>query len=177
MIADGSAAGLTVEVEGRYVNEILQVSEVELEDDELEFKADAIVLESSGPRDGVLQLSFGLATGTVDVVVTADTMFLDDDAMAHFDLDSLTGSTKLEIDARWGSDERIYASSLHREDDSDYEITGPMGAIDDVSITVLGVAFGLDESTFFEDGTPAVGDYVEVEDEDADGFADSVEID
>ena len=52
-----------------------------------------------------------------------------------------------------------------------------MGAIDAVSITVLGVVFGLDESTFFEDGTPAVGDYVEVEDEDGDGFADSVEID
>jgi hypothetical protein len=177
MIADRSAAGLTLEVEGRYIREVLQVSEIELEDDELEFKADAIVLENNGPRDGVLQLSFRLASGTVDVVVTADTMFLDDEATAHFDLGSLTGSTKLEIDARWGSDDRIYASSLHREDDSDYEITGPMGAIDAVSITVLGVVFGLDESTFFEDGTPAVGDYVEVEDEDGDGFADSVEID
>ena len=58
----------------------------------------------------------------------------------------------------------------------DYEIKGPLDAIDGVSITVLDVIFSVDESTFFEDGLPEVGDYVEVEDEDADGYADSVEI-
>jgi hypothetical protein len=69
-IADGSAAGLTVEVEGFYLNEVLQVDEIELEEDELEFKGDARVLESTGPRDGTVRISFGTATGTVDVVVT-----------------------------------------------------------------------------------------------------------
>ena len=45
-----------------------------------------------------------------------------------------------------------------------------------VSLTVLGVTFGVDAGTFFEDGTPVVGDYVEVEDDNGDGTADSVEI-
>ena len=175
-IADGSAAGLTVEAEGYYLDDILQVDEIELEEDELEFKGDATVLTSTGPRDGTIQLSFGMATGTVDVIVNSETMFRDDESMAHFDLDSITDGDKVEVEARWADDGSIIASSLHLEDDMDYEIKGPLDAIDEVSLTVLYVVFSVDESTFFEDGLPEVGDYVEVEDEDADGYADSVEI-
>ena len=175
-IADGSAAGLTVEVEGYYLDDVLQVHEIELEEDELEFKGDATVLTSTGPRDGTIQLSFGMAMGTVDVIVNSETMFRDDESMAHFDLDSITDGDKVEVEARWADDGSIIASSLHLEDDMDYEIKGPLEAIDDVSITVLDVIFSVDESTFYEDGLPEVGDYVEVEDEDADGYADSVEI-
>ena len=175
-IADGSAAGLTVEVEGFYLNEVLQVEEIELEEDELEFKANATVLGSTGPRDGTIQLSFGMAMGTVDVIVNGETMFLGDEAMNHFDLDSIADGAKVEIEARWADDGSIIASSLHLEDDIGYEITGPLDAIDDVSLTVLNVIFSLDEGTFFENGAPVAGDYVEVEDDDADGYADSVEI-
>ncbi len=175
-IADGSAAGLTVEVEGFYVDEVLQVDEIELEEDELEFKGDATVLESAGPRDGTIRLSFGMAIGTVDVVVNSDTMFRDDEAMDHFDLDSIMDNAKVEVEARWTDDGLIIASSLHLEDDMGYEIKGPLDAIDDVSLTVLNVIFSVNENTFFENGAPVDGDYVEVEDEDADGYADSVEI-
>ena len=175
-IADGSAAGLTVEVEGFYLEEVLQVDEIELEEDELEFKGDATVLESTGPRDGVIQLSFGMAIGTVDVIVNGETMFRDDEAMNHFDLDSIVDSAKVEVEARWADDGSIIASSLHLEDDMGYEIKGPMDAIDDVSITVVNVMFSVDANTFFENGVPVDGDYVEVDDEDADGYADSVEI-
>jgi len=175
-IADGSAAGLTVEVEGFYLEEVLQVEEIELEEDELEFKADATVLESTGPRDGSIQLSFGMAMGTVDVIVNSETMFRDDEAMNHFDLDSIVDSAKVEVEARWADDGSIIASSLHLEDDMGYEIKGPLDAIDDVSLTVLNVIFSVNENTFFENGVPIDGDYVEVEDEDADGYADSVEI-
>ena len=175
-IADGSAAGLTVEVEGLYVNEVLQVEEIELEEDELEFKGDATVLGSTGPRDGTIRLSFGMAMGTIDVVVNSDTMFRDDAAMNHFDLDSIMDGAKVEVEGRWADDGSIIASSLHLEDDMGYEIKGPLDAIDDVSLTVLNVIFSVNENTFFENGVPIVGDYVEVEDEDADGYADSVEI-
>ena len=175
-IADGSAAGLNVEVEGFYLDEVLQVEEIELEEDELEFKGDATVLESTGPRDGTVRLSFGVATGTVDVIVNGDTMFRDDEAMEHFDLDSIMDGAKVELEARRAADGSIIASSLHLEDDMGYEIKGPLDAIDDVSLTILGVIFSVNENTFFENGVPVNGDYVEVEDENADGYADSVEI-
>jgi len=174
-IADLSADGLYVEVEGQYVNEVLQVREIEVEEDELEFKADVDSVTATEPRDGTLVLSFGNAPGTVEVRVTPDTMFLDDEAMDHFDLNSIMD--KVEIEARMGDDGIIYASSLHLEDDMGYEIKGPVVAIDEESIDVMGVVFTIDNMvTFFENGIPVAGDFVEVEDDDADGIADSVEL-
>ena len=175
-IADLSADGLYVEVEGQYVDEVLQVREIEVEEDELEFKADVAEITVVEPRDGSLVLSFGNATGTIDVRVTSDTMFLDDDAVEPYDLNSIMVGDKVEIEARMDADGNIYASTLHREDDMEYEIEGPVEGIDEVSIDVLGIVFTVDMDTFFENGIPVVGDYAEVEDEDADGIADSVEI-
>ncbi len=176
-IDDLSADGLYVEVEGRYVNEALLVDEIELEEDDLEFKADVESVTAAGARDGTITLTFGDATGTVEVRVSPDTMFLDDDSIDHYDIRELVGGEKLEIKARMADDGTIHATSLHREDGMGYEIEGPLGGIDDVSVTVLDVIFGTDPDTFFEDGIPVVGDYVEVEDEDGDGIAESVEID
>ena len=176
-IADLSADGLYVEVEGEYVNDVLLVDEIELEEDDLEFKADVDSISATDARDGTMTLTFGAAIGTVDVRVTPDTMFLDDEATNHYDLNSIMMGDKVEIDARMGADGIIYASSLHLEDDLGYEIEGPVDAIDDASITVVGITFGVDMDTFFENGTPGVGDYAEVEDDDGNGVADSVEID
>jgi hypothetical protein len=175
-IADLSADGLYVEVEGQYVDDVLQVREIEIEEDELEFKADVAEITVVEPRDGSLVLSFGNATGTIDVRVTPDTMFLDDDAVEPYDLNSIMMGDKVEIEARMDADGNVYASTLHSEDDMEYEIEGPVEGIDEVSIDVLGIVFTVDMDTFFENGIPVVGDYAEIEDEDADGIADSVEI-
>ena len=172
MIDDLSAAGMTVEVEGNKVDDVLQVEKIELEEDELEFKADV----QAKAADGTLTLAFGAATGTVPVIVDGDTMFRDDDAVMSFNYDSIRVDDKVEIEARWGDGGAIYASNLHLEDDSGYEIEGPVDAIDDVSLTVVGVTWSLDMNTVFEDGMPEVGDYVEVEDDNGDGTADTVEI-
>lgn len=176
-IADLSAAGLYVEVEGRYVDDVLLVDEIELEEDDVEFKADVQEVVATAPRDGTITLSFGAALGTIDVRVTPDTIFLDDTATVRYDLNSIMMNDKLEIDARQGGDGVIYASTLHIEDDRGYEIEGPVSAIDDVSISVLGISFTIGAETFFENGTPQVNDFVELEDENGDGVADSVEID
>lgn len=175
-VADQSAAGLYVEVEGQYVNDVLQVHEIELEEDDLEFKGDVETITVTDARDGIITLSFGLATGTVEIRITPDTMFLNDESVNHYDLNSIMVNDKLEIDARLADDGTVYASSLHLEDDMGYAVEAPMDEIDDVSITVFGVGFMVDMDTIFENGTPVVGDYVEVEDDDADGIADSVEI-
>ena len=172
MIDDLSAAGMTVEVEGTRVGDALQVEKIELEEDELEFKADV----QAKAADGTLTLSFGAAEGTVAVIVDGNTMFRDDDAVVPFNYDSIHVDDKVEIEARWGDGGAIYASNLHLEDGSGYEIEGPVDAIDDTSLTVVGVTWSLDMNTFFEDGTPSVGDYVEIEDDNGDGTADTVEI-
>jgi hypothetical protein len=122
-------------------------------------------------------LSFGDARGTVDVIVNNETMFRDDDVVQSIDYGSINELDKVEIDARWGDDGAIYASNLHLEDGSDYEIEGPVEAVGDRTLQVLGVVYDTDPTiTVFEDGIPVDGDFVEVEDETGDGMADTVEI-
>lgn len=174
MIADQSAAGMLVEVEGKKIGEALQVDEIELGEDELKFKAE-VAVKSNGDT---LTLSFGDAMGTVDVIVKGETMFRDDDTLVSIDYDTINVDDKVEIEARWGDDGAIYASNLHLEDGSDYEIEGPVGSIDAVSVDVLEVVYVIDPAvTAFEDGVvPVAGDFVEIEDDNDDGIADRVEI-
>jgi hypothetical protein len=160
MLANQSADGLYVEVEGEYAGDVLQVEKIELEEDELGFKADV-----AGKSN------------TVNVIVNNETMFLDDDVVQSIDYDSINERDKVEIDARWGEDGAIYASNLHLEDSSDYEIEGPVKEVGDRTLKVLGVVYNTDPTiTVFEDGIPVVGDFVEVEDDTGDGMADTVEI-
>jgi hypothetical protein len=115
--------------------------------------------------------------GSVDVIVTNETMFLDDDAVQSFDVGSINLRDKVEIDARWGEDGAIYVSNLHLEDGSGYEIEAPVDAVNAGLLKVLGVTYTISpDITIFEDGIPVVGDFVEVEDDDGDGIADTVEI-
>jgi hypothetical protein len=175
-IADGSAHGLVVEVEGEYTDEALHAREVEIEEDDLEFKA---VVENVNPTDaknGTITVSFGGATGTLDFIVNNDTLFMDDDAMTPFDLTTLAPMTAVEVHARFNDAGDIVASTFEIEDDTKIEIEGPVDAIDDTSITVLSIVFSIDSTTVFMNGSPAVGDYAEVEDNNADGIADFVEI-
>jgi Domain of unknown function (DUF5666) len=174
-IADRSADGLYVEVEGEFRNDVLLVDEIESERDELEFKGDVESVTAAGPRDGTITLTFGAATGSVTVTVTSETMFRDDDATARYNLSNVMVGDKIEVKAMPGDDGVIYAISLHLEDDLGYEVEGTVDAIDDVSITVAGITFGVTVSTFFENDVPSVGEQAEVEDENGDGIADVVE--
>ena len=174
-IADLSADGMYVEVEGQYANGALQVHRIALYQDNLEFEGDVESVTSTDAHDGTVTLSFGSAIGTVDVNITPDTMFLEDRSWDHYDLTSVMVGDKVEIKARKADDGMYYASKLHKDDHAGYKVDGPVDAIDEVSITVAGIAFTVDADTRFENGTPAVGDYVEVEDHDGNGTADTVE--
>ena len=175
-IADGSAHGLVVEVEGQYVNGALQADEVEIEEDDLEFKAYASSVNATDAKNGTITLSFGAAVGTLEVIVDGGTLYMDDDAVTPFDLTALPLDTKVEIHGRRNDVGDIVASSLEIEDDMGVEIEGPVDGFDEVSVSVLGIVFGIDITTIVE-GTPSTEVYGEIEDENEDGTADVVEFD
>ena len=175
-IADGSAHGLVVEVEGQYVNGALQADEVEIEEDDLEFKAYASSVNATDAKNGTITLSFGAAVGTLEVIVDGGTLYMDDDAVTPFDLTALPLDTKVEIHGRRNDVGDIVASSLEIEDDMGVEIEGPVDGFDEVSVSVLGIVFGIDVTTIVE-GTPSTEVYGEIEDENEDGTADVVEFD
>lgn len=181
-IADGSADGLVVKVEGRYVEGVLVADEVEDEADDLEFAAVVDGVDPVDAKNGTITVAFGAATGgsdgngRLDVIVNNATLYGDDDAMSHFDLRTLSAGTWVEVHARLNEAGDIVAGALEIEDGPGVEIEGPVDAIDETSISVFTVIFARDATTAFEGGIPEVGDYVELEDENADGTADSVEI-
>ena len=159
-IEDGSADGLDVEVEGTYQDGILFVESIEFEGEELAFEGDVEVISNAGPRDGTLRMTFGAAAGSVDILVESDTVFLNDSMDSPFNLDTITANSPLEVKAYLTDDNQLVASYISREDGGDYEIEAPVDAIDDVSITVAGISFGLDGDTEFDDSVPTVGDAV-----------------
>lgn len=175
-IADFSAHGLYVEVEGRYVDGVLQVAKIEIEEDDLEFEAYATVIEATGAKAGTISLSFGGAVGTLPVVINGDTFFLDDSAVTPFDLRTMAGNTKVEIDARRNDAGDIVASTFELEDSMGVAIEGPVDGFDDTSVSILGIVFTIGANTVVE-GVPSTEVYGEIEDENEDGTADVVEFD
>jgi len=177
-IADGSADGLVVEAEGHYIDGALHVDELEDEEDDLEFKAVVDVVSATDAKNGTLTVSFGGAMGTLDIIVSGATFYMDDDAVAPFDLRTLPLSTVVEFHAHRNDAGDIVASSFEIEDSLEIEIEGPVDAIDDTSITVLTIVFSVDPlTTLFPGGMPVMGDYVSLKDSDADGTADVIELD
>ncbi len=176
-IADGSAHGLVVEVEGRYIDGALHADEVEDEEDDLEFKAVVDAVNATDAKNGTITVSFGGATGTLDVVVNGATFYMDDDAVTPFDLTTLPLDTVVEFHAHRNDVGDIVASTFEIEDSLEIEIEGPVDSIDDTSISILGIVFSIDATTVFMGAAPMAGDYAEVEDNNADGTADSIETD
>jgi hypothetical protein len=187
-INDKSAAGLRVRVRGPVVDGVVQVQRIRDDGradgaDDLELKGFVEkVTPGSGASVGTttIEMSFAPAVGTVNVLVNADTLLMDDDGMTGLDLTQLTPDVSF-IEVHGFLDAGVFtARVLEVEDDADeYEVEGPLdanGFVANVSISALGVKFTLDAGTVFEDGTPSAGDSVDIEDFDRDGFADSVEI-
>jgi hypothetical protein len=184
-IADGTAEGRRAEVHGEHRNGALRVREIEIEGadddrhgDDMEIRG---LVQAIDPTDavkvGTLTLGFPPLSDTIDVTVNEHTMFADDSAMQPFDLGDLSpGSSFAKVKVFRDASGDLVASRLEREDGSRYEIQATAEAYEDgVSITLLGVTFGLNAATEIDGVVPAAGDFVEVEDDDLDGIADELE--
>ena len=186
-IGDGSAAGLRVEVEGPIVDGVLQVKHIRADGkadgtDALELQGYvASVTSDETAGTTTIEMSFAPAVGTVNVIVNADTLLMNDDRMAGVDLTTLEPDVSfLRVRGHLDDTGAFIASALKIEGRPEgYDVKGPLdtdGFVPDVSISVLGVVFSLDAGTVLEHGTPMNGDFVDVEDHDRNGFAESVEV-
>jgi len=185
-IADGSAAGLWVKAEGDFQDNTFRVREMEIEgaddgpDGDLEIRGLVQAVDPAGAtRTGTLTIGFPPLSETIEVEVNEATMLADDSSLDPFDLTDLSpGSSFLKVRARRDAAGDLVAARLEQEDGSRYEIDAPADDFQaGVSVTVLGVVFGIDAGTEFGAGTPAAGDSVEVRDDDRDGIADEIDLD
>ena len=183
--------GTVVEAEGRYNQStgILVVDKCEDEEDELEMEClagNVSVPDPANPKVGSLECSFPGTSGGPLLIDFRDTpslaSFKDDSWSNPFDLTDINSGDCVEIEAGTDSSGNYVAGMLELESAGAacgrYKLEGPVDAFTDlVSITVLGVSYSVDATTAYPDGLPVVGDMVKVTDSNADGLADSVELD
>jgi len=201
-IADGSAAGLRVQVLGTIVDGVLNVEQIRADGradgrDELRLEGllSGVGGGSSNPKSAptdaramsvattvvptMITMSFPPATGSINVILDAHTLMMDDPRFTGERLSSLVpGVTFIQVRAKRDADGVIVANSLHIEElQQNYEVSGPVdtgGYVADVSISVIGVKFNIDANTKYMGGTPDDTTFVDVKDGDINGFADTI---
>ena len=199
-LADGSAAGLRVQVRGAIVDGVLNVDGIRADgraDGNGALRLEGLVSGVSGGSSSksaatggttmkpaaagttTITMSFPPAAGTIDVVVDAQTLLMDDAKFTGVKLGSLVpGVTFIQVRAHVDAAGAIIAHSLHIEDHvQHYEVAGIVdtgGYVADVSISVLGVKFSIDADTKLMGGTPDDKAFVDVKDADRDGFAETI---
>jgi hypothetical protein len=184
-ITDGSAAGLRVHVRGAIVDGVLNVDRIRADgraDGAGELRLEGLVSSmKSNATAGTttITMSFPPALGTLDIVVDAQTLLMNDGKFTGTKLTSLVpGTSFIEVHAHLDTTGAVIANALHIEDHMEgYEVSGPVdtaGYVAGVSISVLGVKFSIDANTKLMGGTPTDKTFVDVKDADRNGFADTI---
>ena len=181
--------GLEVEVEGEIVNGVLIAEELELREGDSEVRATVVSKDPGG--------SFVVAfpVGTVTITTSGLTVFEDESAVpiANFSFDTLAVGHFVEVEGieveGIGTADTLSAQVVKRREPNDTKLQGAVDAIDPlVSITILGITYPMDPAAVYEEGAMTaaqffhpsnlkLGDIVELEDDEPDGFADEVGID
>lgn len=183
--------GSVVEAEGVYnqATEVLVVRECEDEDDELEMKCQVSNVSVTDqlllPKVGTIACDFAPAGGSLTVEFRDSpelAEFSGDDSVDHFDLTDISIGDCVEIKASMDTTGALVAGLLELEDETTsgctaYELEGPVDAVTTDAITVLGISFTvISGTTDFPDGVPVADNIVKIKDDNADGTADTVEI-
>ena len=180
--------GIEVEVEGDISGGVLFADEIEIEEEESKLRSLLGIVEEASSR---FEVQFPVAAMPSTVVVNVDdqTVFEDETGLplvtAPFSLDDLNDLTDYVIVEGTEVNDEIRAKLVKRIDPEDERrLEGIVDAYQPgISITILGVEYGLNGLTVYE-SNPAeieVGDFVEIGEElDApnyliDGIADEVE--
>jgi len=186
--------GQIVEAEGVYdpATGVLIVEECENEDEDLEMECDVSsvsAIDPANPKVGTVECVFPNTTGNGSVTIEFQgtpnlAMFTGDHTSNTFDLRDVNPGDcveiKASIDASSGTTQYIAGLIEHEGTGAcgEYELEGPVEAISANSISVIGVTYVINGSTYLPNNTlPNVGDIVEIEDNNGNGIADSIEID
>jgi hypothetical protein len=184
-ITDGSAAGLRVHVRGKIVDGVFQVDRIRADgraDGNGDLRLEGIVSSMTTDTTAgttTIKMSFPPALGTINVIVDAHTLLMNDDKVTGTSLKSLVpGVSFIDVHGHLDTTGAFIAGALHIEDKMEgYEVSGPVdtgGYVAGVSISVLGVKFSIDSNTKLMGGTPADKTFVDVKDADRNGFADTI---
>ena len=177
---------------------VLIADELELRDGDSELRTTIKTRDLGNSRIELEFPGFGDdSLGTVWVNVDGQTLFEDESAanQPNLSLDLLMVGDFVKVKGianLSGINPEVDAEIVKRRDPNSVKLEGAVEAFDsnpapDTSITILGIAYPIDASAEYEDGTLTrqqffgtplqIGDIVELEDNEPDGDADEVEFD
>ena len=185
--------GIEVEVEGDIVGGELMADELELHEIETSLKAFVSFVYGDNLR---FRVNFTGLVGEVEIVTNAETEFEDNSPpkLPNFSIADMNVGDFVVVEGVESAG-KVTAGEVERLDSAnpeDSELEGQVDShVDNASITVLGISFGVDDGTFTQyenggGGIPAAiffglledGDRVEIKDEvTADGSAEQVKLD
>jgi len=177
--------GMNIEVEGEIVNGTLIADEVEVREGETELRSEISVVDTVNYEFFKVVFPVGIPN-EVTVRVDAQTLFENEFGAVMtppFSLDDLMPMDYVRIEGQEILNNEVLATVIKRRSpENELKLEG---LVDDynlgVSITILGIEYGLDGSTSYDPSPPniIIGDFVELEDNSPsppDGIADEIEI-
>ncbi len=186
--------GMEVEVEGSMQDGILFADEVEAEEGEIEIEARVTEVTFTDAKNGTVIMDLG---NSQTLIIHSDngSLFKDDsnfdlDDDDSFNLNELTSTDFVDIEALRDDLGRLIATSIKREDAAQATtVEAPIDAFESlVSVTTLGITYTVNGSTEYEstndmaiDATSFfaaldTGTVIKIKDDDADGTADEIEL-
>ena len=139
------------------------------------------------PKVGSVECGFNGTTGGPLTILFEDTpnlaMFSGDSTANPFDLSDISAGNCVEIKFSENVNGDYVAGIIEREDSNgcdSYKLEGTVDSFNDgTDITVLGVTFGVTSGTIYDPSSAAVmvDGVVKVDDKNADGTAENVEVD
>lgn len=190
------AAGMEVCVEGKMNNGVMVVDELESKESDIEIEARILDISSSSAKSGSLTLDLGngqaLTVLTDNTTLFKDSSSFDLDDDGSFDLGELAaGSDFVEVQVYRDETGKLIATRIKRQDPG--QKTALKAAVEAFEpgsfVTMLGIGIAVGPATEYEMndkssndatgffGALSIGDTLEVEDADADGTADVIELD
>ena len=177
--------GMNVEVEGEIVGGTLIAEEVETRDGESKLRSEISMVDTINNQFFKVRYPVAMPN-EVTVRINGQTLFEDETGAAvtpPFSLDDLMPMDFVRIEGQEILNNEVLATVIKRRSpENKLKLEGEVDEyFADVSITILGVKYGLNAFTDYEPDPPSiiVGDFVELEDDDdpnpPDGIADEVE--
>jgi len=185
------ANNLQIEVEGRLVNGILIASELKMRSGEVELQG---YISNVDRNNDTFEITLGTNNKVLTIITGIETQ-LENDITDFYDATDISNRLRdlregqfVEVEGYQNEDGSIFAVEVEIKRPDEIEIQGVMDSIQIDQITVLGVSFGINSRTRFEDddnyltqaqfeaAVTAGRSWVEVEDENNDGIADKIEI-
>jgi hypothetical protein len=146
------ANNLQIEVEGRYVNNVLIADEIKMRGGDVEVSAPIASIDTTNNR-----FTLEPANGQILIIQTGtETQFEDNDDSYSVRITNLSVGDFVEVEGFLNEDDNIFASEVKITEPDEIEIQGIVEGVTLTTVTILGINFETTASPVFESDNSSI---------------------